>query len=129
MEKLSSDFVEDIIKESRKYMEKLMGEKVSEESALRYAETNYLEYTEYIEKDELIKKITEDNLNYIIIINAAAKELSIDYSEDDYKNDALLYTENIKDLEDVYIGGKQYLRASFILNDIIEKLSSNVLSK
>ncbi len=129
MEKLSSDFVEDIIKESRKYMEKLMGEKVSEESALRYAETNYLEYTEYIEKDELIKKITEDNLNYIIIINAAAKELSIDYSEDDYKNDALLYTENIKDLEDVYIGGKQYLRASFILNDIIEKLSSDALSK
>ena len=68
-------------------------------------------------------------MNYIIIINAAAKELSIDYSEDDYKNDALLYTDNIKDLEDVYIGGKQYLRASFILNDIVEKLSSDALSK
>lgn len=129
MEKLSSDFVDDIIKESRKYMEKLMGKKVTDEAALKYAETNYLEYTEYVEKDELIKTITEENLNYIMVINAAAKELSIDYSGDDYKKDALLYSENIKDLEDAYIGGKQYLRASFILNKVIDKLSSDALSK
>ncbi|MGN1095684.1 MAG: hypothetical protein ACI4QR_04780, partial [Eubacteriales bacterium] len=119
-------YVDDVLDYYSKYLEKLLGEKQTDDFVLKYTETNYFGFEEYIDKKSLIDSITKENLDYIIIINALADELGIEYSESDYIKDVLSYGDDISELEGSVLGGKQGLYADFLSSHIANKLYENV---
>lgn len=122
------DSLDKTVAECREYLGGLLGEKVSYETALKYAEKNYFGMEEYIGKKEFIDIITKENLDYLITIYATAAELGIEYGEDDYNRDILKYGDDVKQTESAYIGGKQYWYAYFLSEKITEKLCADVIA-
>ncbi len=113
--------VDGAIDDARDYLKTFMSD-VTDELALKYAEENYFSQEEYLEKDEFIKMLTDDNARFMMIANAAQNEWGVGYSDEDYEADVATISSDTKAAESAFVGGKQYIRAYFILERALDNI-------
>ena len=126
-------FVEDGVDYYMEYLSGLVSD-VTEEYAFRYMLKNELDIEEYVPKEEFIENVTISTLDYVIINNALADHLGIDYSVDDYEMDMKLmlisagdYESEISVLESMALGGRDYWFAYCLSTKISDALFNEIM--
>lgn len=115
------------------YLTGLLGE-VTEEYVLQYAQKEAFGMEEYEPKDEFIETLTSSTIEYIIVNDALADSLGVEYTYEDYEADfkqMLLaagdYETEISEAEQTVVGGRHYWYAYCVSSKVANALSQSVL--
>lgn len=128
--------IEEYIEYYTEYLSKLVMD-ANEEYVLEYLQTNVFGSAEYDTKEELVEALTIETLEYIIINNAIADEIGIEYTTEEYEADfkqfilalgAYESSDDISEAESQAIGGRQYWYATLIVEKALDKLVGSALS-
>lgn len=125
--------VEDMLEYYREYLTERLGE-ASEEYIFNYMQKEVLGEESFNNAEEFIADIVGAQMDYIILNNALADALGIEYSYEEYEADMKTmlesygdYESTIEETEKSVLGGKHYYYASFLTEKIAEKLWESVI--
>ncbi len=117
----------------REYLEERLGD-VSEEYVFNYMQKEIFGEQTYDSVDALIEDVVKSQIDYIIVNNALADMLGIEYSYEEYKTDMqeMLtssgdYESTVEGMEKNMLGGKHYWYAALLSGKIAKVLADNIM--
>lgn len=128
--------IDEYIEYYTEYLSKLVTD-ADEKYVLEYFQKDVFGSAKYDTKEKLVEALTLESLEYIIINNAVADSLGIEYTAEEYEADikkALLASgayeagEDISKAEEQTIGGRQYWYATFVVEKALDTLTNAALA-
>ncbi len=125
--------VDDMLEYYREYLGERLGN-VTEEYVFNFMQKEVLGEETFKNAEELITDVAKAQMDYIVLNNALADALGIEYSYDEYKADMQKMLESygdfestIEEVENGILGGKHYYYASFLAEKIADKLAEPIM--
>ena len=135
MEAQMREQAEGVIADYREYLEEYLGE-VSDEYVFSYMQKEVFGEELYKDAEDLISSVSRDQMDYIIINNAIADSLGIEYSMEEYRADMqemLNYSGDfettIEEAESGMLGKHHYYYAYFLTGKIADTLAERIMQK
>lgn len=135
MEAQMREQTDGVIAGYREYLEEYLGE-VSDEYVFSYMQKEVFGEELYKDAEDLISSVSRDQMDYIIISNAIADSLGIEYSVEEYRADMqemLNYSGNfestIEEAESGMLGRNHYYYAYFLTGKIADTLAEKIMQK